>query len=178
MTKTRQPRRSPAVAAATPAQCPVAALADEARRLIDAYDAANEAMIDAEDDQRRESHFESVRGAIHKFIYGVVDRATFLQATSGKGALFQLCILNDLVDDLQALADPALGERREGDAEKSREMEHKISRVLYSIAGYLENVGDARLEDACSDYWMDRRYNPFVRVDEAFALLAEKGKAP
>jgi len=174
MTKTRQPRRSPAVPAATPAQCPVAALADEARRLIDAYAAADEAALEAREDQRKHDHFERVRSTVHKFIYGVVDRATFVQATSAKGALFQLCVLNDLVDDLQALADPALGERRAGDAEKSREMEHKVNRVLYSVAGYIESVGGARLEDACSDYWMERRYSPFASVDEAFGLLAAK----
>jgi hypothetical protein len=177
MTKTRQPRRSPAVAAATPAQCPVAALADEARGLIDAHAAADEAALVAREDQRRESHLESVRSTVHEFIYGVVERATFLQAISAKGALFQLCILYNYVDDLQTLADPALGERREGDAEKSREMEHKISRVLYSIAGYIESVGDARLEDACSDYWMDRRYSLFANVDEAFTMLAARRKA-
>jgi len=83
MTKTRQPHRSPAVAAATPAQCPVAALADEARRLIDAYAAVDEAALEAREDRRKHNRLESVRSSVHGFIYGIVDRATFVRATSG-----------------------------------------------------------------------------------------------
>jgi hypothetical protein len=169
--------------------CPVAALADEAQRLIDAYNAVDvaegAAQSEAPKDLEKKIHLENINNATHDYLAGVLDRASFLRATSAKGALFQIGIASSFVGTLDSLVSEArrLGDRRPPQAymlvreeEKADSLQKAIDRMLYSIACYIESVGDARLEDACGDYFMSRAVNPHSYVDEAFAMLSTNEK--
>ena len=89
----------------TPA-CPVAALADEAQRLIDAFNVVDEADTEAAEDQTMEGkvkkfHIEAIKQATNNFLDGVLDRASVLRATSAKGALFQIGIASSFASSLE-----------------------------------------------------------------------------
>ncbi len=84
--------------------CPVAVLADEARRLHVAYTAVELELSKDENNVR----LEAMRDAAFSFRLGLENRATFLRAASAKGAMFQLSLLASLVDDLESYAAPAL----------------------------------------------------------------------
>ena len=42
---------------------------------------------------------------------------------------------------------------------------------------FIESVADARLEDACGNYFMPRNLSDHSRVDEALAMLSVEDKA-
>jgi hypothetical protein len=151
------------------AECPVAALIPEAESLIDAYaatDAAHgEAVRDPKTDERQRAAFRLDIQIKLTFDYldRVKHRASFLKATSARGALFQLCLINALTCDLETYA-------ADEDRGNAAEAEHAIDRMLYSIAGFIEHETGEKMEDACSDYFMARRLNPHAIVAAALAL--------
>jgi hypothetical protein len=151
------------------AECPVAALIAEAESLIDAYAAADaahgEAVRDPKTDERQRAAFRLDTQIKQTFDYleGVKHRASFLKATSARGALFQLCLINSLTCDLETYA-------ADEDRGNAIEAEHAIDRMLYSIAGFIEHETGEKMEDACSDYFMSRRLNPHAIVAAAIAL--------
>ena len=137
------------------AECPVAALIAEAESLIDAYaatDAAHgEAVRDPKTDERQAAAFrlDSQQQQTFDYLEGVKARASYLEASSARGALFQLCLINSLTSDLETYAP-------DEDRRNVIEAEHAISRMLYSIAGFIERETGEKMEDACSDYFMAR----------------------
>lgn len=151
------------------AECPVAALIAEAESLIDAYAAADlahgEMIRDPKTDERQIAAFRHDTQIKLTFDYleGVKARASYLNATSARGALFQLCLINSLTSDLEAYA-------ADEDRRNAIEAEHAINRMLYSIAGFIEHQTGEKMEDACSDYFMARRINPHAIVAAAMAL--------
>ena len=151
------------------AECPVAALIAEADSLIDAYAAADaahgEAVRDPKTDERQRAAFRHDTQIKLTFDYleGVKHRASFLKATSARGALFQLCLINSLTSDLETYA-------ADEDRGNAIEAEHAITRMLYSIAGFIEHETGEKMEDACGDYFMSRRLNPHAIVAAATAL--------
>ena len=150
------------------AECPVAALIAEADSLIDAYasaDAAHgEAVRTPETDERKRAAFrlETQEKLTSVYLDGVKHRASFLKATSARGALFQLCLINSLTSDLETYA----ADEYRGNA---IEAEHAITRMLYSIAGFIERETGEKMEDACGDYFMARRIDPHAIVAAALA---------
>jgi hypothetical protein len=149
-------------------ECPVAALIAEAESLIDAYAAADaahgEAVRDPKTDERQRAAFRLDTQIKQTFDYleGVKHRASFLKATSARGALFQLCLINDLTNDLETYGG-------ENDGRDANAAEHAIDRMLYSIAGFIEHETGEKMEDACGDYFMARRIDPHSIVAAAMA---------
>lgn len=158
------------------AECPVAALIPEAESLIDAYaatDAAHgEAVRAPETDERKRAacRLDTQIKMTFDYLEGLKHRASFLEATSARGALFQLCLINSLTCDLETYA---------ADENRSNaiEAEHAIDRMLYSIAGFIEHETGEKMEDACSDYFMARRINPHRIVAAALARAKAEDEA-
>jgi len=157
----------------TEKNCPVAALADEAQKLIDAKDAADKASIHS---ATSETKLDAQRtlDAASRFLKGVVVRATFLRPQSARGALFQLCVISDLVDELEGcVVSKGFVEGRpetfpSPHDEKAGELQKKIARALDSIAGYIEETTGARREDACGDYYIARHLSDHFKLSEAY----------
>jgi hypothetical protein len=151
------------------AECPVAALIHEAQSLIDAYDAADGAHTKSvwapKTDETRKVAFrhDAQIEQTFNFLEGVKARATYLKATSARGALFQICLINGLTCDLETYG--AGNDNRDADA-----AEHAINRMLYSLAEFIERETGEKMENACSDYFMGRNINPHEIVAEAMAL--------
>jgi hypothetical protein len=157
----------------TEPHCPVAALADEAQKLIDAKDAADKLDVSEREGER-------MMEAASRFLKGVVERSTFMQPKTAKGALFQLCVLSDLVDDLEGCVTSKgyRGKMENLTTPEDREaaaLEKTIMRVIHSVAAYIEETADAKLEDACGDYFLSRDLSDHVIVAEALAR-AEEGQ--
>ncbi len=148
-------------------ECPVAALADEARALIAGYRAASDALA-KETDENKLWHLEhGPQSATYDFLKATIDRATYLRALSAKGALFQLCVVSELAEDLEAFATPT--------AEVTR-ISEKIKRTLHSVSGFIEKATGAGLVDSCSDYFLDPQISDHAKIEEAMAL-SEAAKA-
>lgn len=153
----------------TKTTCPVAALVDEAHKLIDAFRAAEEARGE-EKDADRERLLEHKEEIAHVFLQSALDRATYLLAESGKGALFQLCVVSDLALDIQGLVGPG----RDFDAAEA--ICKKIDRTLYSIAYFIEGKTGDRLEDVGHGYYLTQHLNEHCLVSEAMALAEVERK--
>jgi hypothetical protein len=166
----------------TETNCPVAALADEAYKLIAAKDAADEASIDS---ATSEEKLEAQRtlDAADRFLRGVIERATFLQPESAKGVLFQLCVVSDLVDDLEGCVtekgfiEGRLATMSTPQDKEAAKLAKKIGRVLDSIAGYIEATTGARREDACGDYYIARHLSDHAALSGAFGSNLMKDPA-
>jgi hypothetical protein len=151
------------------AECPVAALIPETQSLIDAYCAADSARLEArrlpkaDDVWKPEFRHDDQMSRTHDYLDGVRARASYLKATSARGALFQLCLINALTCDLETYG--AENDNRDADA-----AEHAINRMLYSLAEFIERETGEKVENACGDYFMGRNINPHEIVAEAMAL--------
>ena len=158
------------------AECPVAALIPEAESLIDAYAAADaahsEAVRDPKTDERQRAAFrlDTQIKLTSVYLEGVKHRASYLKATSARGALFQLCLINALTCDLETYA-------ADEDSGNAAEAEHAINRMLYSIAGFIEHETGEKMEDASGDYFMARRINPHRIVAAALARAKSEDEA-
>lgn len=152
--------------------CPVAALADEARQLHRAYTAAEREIFTDENNVR----LHAMRDAAFAFRLGFENRATFLRATSAKGAMFQLSLLASLIDDLESYAAPAPARADDWRPDATRAAVEKANRLLYSVAGYLEAASGIDLKAAAGDFWMTRRLDPFEHVREAIAAGAKEAR--
>jgi hypothetical protein len=161
--------------------CPVAPLADEAKRLHAAYVAAEERLDVAVSNIVQ---LEAARVAAFAFRLGLENRATFLRAASAKGALFQLSLLGSVIDDLAGCIPPKPPTTKAVDDWRPDAVGaaiDKANRLLYSVAGYLETSGGIDLEDAIGDFWLARRLDPFDHLREALAFGGEeeaRGAAP
>jgi hypothetical protein len=150
------------------AECPVAALIPEAESLIDAYAAADaahgEAVRDPKTAERQRAAFrlDTQIKLTSEYLEGVKHRASFLKATSARGALFQLCLINSLTSDLETYA-------ADEDRGNAIEAENAINRMLYSIAHFIEHETGEKIEDASGDYFMASRINPHRIVAAALA---------
>ncbi|MGE3266861.1 hypothetical protein [Methylocystis sp.] len=117
--------------------CPVAALADEAERLVDAYAAVEDA---SESDEKVERYIP----ALSDFLDSIVDHASRERATSAKGALFQVAIASRFVEILES---DAL------DNSSEEKIRRAIQRTLRSVAHYIESTGGIRLKDSCARHF-------------------------
>ncbi|RTL81907.1 MAG: hypothetical protein EKK29_17295 [Hyphomicrobiales bacterium] len=124
------------------------------------------------------ARLEALRDASFLFGLGLENRATFLRAASAKGAMFQLSILASLIGDLRSYAAPALAKTVPEDwrPDAPKATSDKATRLLYSIAGYLEAVSGLTLEDAAGDFWMARRFDPFEHLSEALGFAGEEAE--
>jgi hypothetical protein len=146
--------------------CPVAALLPEARQLIGAMDVfADHAMPE---DSRERFLQEGFQQALHLFMDSLKDRASYLQAESALGALFQLAMIHDIANDLETAAD---------DGRRYNDIEQAIYRMACSVANFIEHSMGARREDACGDYYMSKRIDPHNKIKRAlaFAEAAKEG---
>lgn len=140
--------------------CPVAPLADEAQRLIAAHNAVDQKAIGAAEADKPRYHetMELTVGALD----AVVERASWLEAKSAKGALFQVCALVDMLNLF--------------DAESSHEK--AAQRLLHSLASYIESTSpdNASLEDYGDGWFLDRRHSAHAYLAEAFRLAEARGE--
>jgi hypothetical protein len=172
--KPSKPPQAPALAEA----CHVAALVDEARRLIAAYSAADKKSFDAntafnaaemsndkesiEKTRRDEQLYDRMQDQTRAFLDSVEMRSSFVLTKSARGALFQLCVLADFVDELSGHIVPN---------EEAKEVAVAMRRLIYSVAGFIEHTTGESCEKACGDFYMSQRLNPFSTVDAALSLI-------
>jgi hypothetical protein len=146
--------------------CPVAALLPEARQLIGAMDALSDYKMP--DDRSEQLRQEGYTEAAHLFMDSLKDRASYLQAESALGALFQLAMIHDIANDLETAGD---------DGRRYHDIEQAIYRMACSVANFIERSTGARREDACGDYYMSKRIDPHNKIKRALALAeAEAAK--
>ncbi|HMK89135.1 MAG TPA: hypothetical protein VK446_05825 [Methylocystis sp.] len=100
---------------------------------------------------------------IHRLKDSTLDRASQFPAASAKGVLFEICIASYYVDDPDALCCSGPSPKQATELKKS------IDRMLYSIAAFIEGATGARMEDACSGYFFERRHSPHGAVAKAMA---------
>jgi hypothetical protein len=123
-------------------QCPVAALLTQAERLIDAHERIEElAASDERVPAKREVPATSV--GLHFLLDEIETRASFLQATSAGGALFQICVASHWLELISEGENPGNLDRAE-----------MLRGVLYSLATFVESVAGGRNENACREYYM------------------------
>ena len=149
-------------------KCPLEGLITEAQALIDAHDAADSAESDLTSDDSEAGRAASIRlrtqmDKVLEYLDGVKLRASFLKATSARGALFQLCLINDLAGDLDAY-------RSKGVTRDPHKAEAAIERMLHSVAGFIERESGQKIEDACGGYFMGRATSPHEVVASVLAL--------
>jgi hypothetical protein len=139
--------------------CPAAALADEARRLIDA---------DTNIHEQPAAEQDLMQTAVHDFLRAVEDRATFTRAASARGALFPLVVVSDLIEGALSFAEA--GQSLPGAVKR-------IDRILYSIADFIDRAAGGIPEGAfCGDYFMARRLNPFTDEDTALGHVKQESR--
>ncbi len=146
----------------SPRPCPVAALADEARLLINALEDVD-AVPDPEEPIQNKLHRDKLMNTTTDYLAAVVDRASRLDADSAKGALFQICAITHFLNDLDDVIISKL-DARTPPASKA------ILRLLHSIAAYIEKTTPARLNDACGDWYMLRTVSENGCLDEALEI--------
>ncbi len=146
--------------------CPIAALLPEARQLIGAMGVFAEAATPADGGERLRQ--EGFQQAAHLFMDSLKDRASYLQAESALGALFQLAMIHDIATDLEPAAD---------DDRRYHDIEQAIYRMACSVANFIEHSMGSRREDACGDYYMSKRIDPHNTIKRAlaFAEAAKEG---
>jgi hypothetical protein len=146
--------------------CPVAALLPEARQLIGAMGVFADAMMPPDTGERLRQ--DGLQQAAHLFMDSLKDRASYLQAESALGALFQLAMIHDIAYDLETAAD---------DGRRYDDIEQAIYRMACSVANFIEHSMGARREDACGDYYMSKRIGPHNTIKRAlaFAEAAKEG---
>jgi hypothetical protein len=146
--------------------CPVAALLPEARQLIGVMDVFADYKMP--EDRGEQFRLEGYTEAAHLFMDSLKDRASYLQAESALGALFQLAMIHDIANDLETAGD--VGRRY-------HDIEQAIYRMACSVANFIEHSTGARREDACGDYYMSKRIDPHNKIKRALALAeAEAAK--
>jgi hypothetical protein len=139
--------------------CPVAALLPEARRLIGVMDVFADYKMP--EDRGEQFRLEGYAEAAHLFMDSLKDRASYLQAESALGALFQLVMIHDIANDLETAAD---------DGRRYHDIEQAIYRMACSVANFIEHSTGTRREDACGDYYMSKRIDPHNKIKRALAL--------
>jgi len=146
--------------------CPVAALLPEARQLIGAMDVFADFATPADGGERLRQ--EGFQQAAHLFMDSLKDRASYLQAESALGALFQLAMIHDIANDLETAGD---------EGRRYHDIEQAIYRMSCSVATFIEHSTGARREDACGDYYMSKRIDPHNKIKRAlaFAEAAKEG---
>lgn len=112
--------------------CRVAPLATEAQRLIDAS-----AAVDASS-AAGDIHARDLMDLIGEALDGTLARASWLQAESARGALFQLGVLADVLS-LHDAADPD---------------KKAANRILQSLAAFIEKSEGVNREDCCGSYYL------------------------
>ena len=158
------------------ATCPVAALARDARSLIDRFNAADDIAVEAAQkikEANRTGAEEDRRDAVTKhmraerqtercldFLGGVNSRATYLRADSARGALFQLFLISDKINSLTSLVTD------ESDRHAANRIEAAIDRMLYSVAEFIERSFGISSADACGEYYMSDALNPHKIIAE------------
>ncbi len=167
----------------TETPCPVAALADEAHRLIDAYNAVDEAK--SPEDDRAKWRLEALEQVAMDFLKGAIDRATYLQSLSGKGTQFQLCVISELAEDLLSLISPYEAEVdtdgvpvETDELRKGRAILKKINRTIFSISEFIERMTGDTIAEAGHRYFMNPNLSDQTKLSEAMALAeAERNTA-
>lgn len=142
--------------------CPVAALADEARLLINALEDVD-AVPDPKEPPQNKLHRDKLMDTTTDYLAAVVDRASRLETESAKGALFQICAISHFVNNLDDVI------IREIDA-RTPPASKAIMRLLHSIAAYIEKTTPARLDEACGDWYMLRSVSENGCLDEALEI--------
>lgn len=143
--------------------CPVAALADEARQLIDAHIAVDAEITPIKADYSTQAHKDALLQATTTYLDAAMRRASYTQATSAKGALFQLCSIAHHVLDLDDMIIREI-DARTPDASKA------IMRLLHSIADFIEETTGANLDEACGDWFMSQQASEPGRLAEALEI--------
>jgi hypothetical protein len=172
--KPSKPQQAPTITQA----CHVEALVDEARHLIAAYSAADKKSLEAntafnaaemsndkesiEKTRREEQLYDRMEDQTRAFLNSVEMRSSFVSTKSARGALFQLCVLADFVDELSGHIVPN---------EEAKEVAMAMRRLIYSIAGFIEHRTGEICEEACGEFYMSQRLNPFSIVDAALSLI-------
>ncbi|MGD9540764.1 hypothetical protein [Methylocystis sp.] len=143
------------MSANAPCRCPVADLADEAERALQAQDASS--------DNLDEAIFVDIVSA-------TVDRASFLRAKSAKEAAFQLVALMGLVERMaslvQSVAEAEPGESPYCELQEAEKTKEEMNRLIYSVADVLESV-DGKLGAAVKEYSMPADIDPFAKIEGA-----------
>jgi hypothetical protein len=132
-----------------PDQCPAAALAEEIRLVIEAQEHFSRARADAIASGKSQSRYDPIESLSESILDVAMEHASVRRATSARGALFQLCVLAALVEDLEDCACA-------GDADGARKKRTEITRLLHSVVGFIEAQSEARIEDFHGDYFLPR----------------------
>jgi hypothetical protein len=133
--------------------CRVAQLKHEAALVIDAHSRCDKQV--AESGGEKSVLLEKQMRVLNEKLKGIEDAASIFPATSAIGALFQISLINSLVD----LIDSFVPENSKH-AGTSDDAQKAIVRMCYSIRDFLVSATDVNPEDGCGDYYMSDRYNP------------------
>lgn len=129
--------------------CPAAALAAEAQRLahaaytLDTLHAPSTVGLTA-------SEAELIEKATLDWLESVLNRASYVRAKSARGALFQLVVAGDIA--------------------QSGDYGEAITRLLNSVADYIEEFTGEKREEACAERFMPRSLNRHKLVERALQI--------
>lgn len=137
-------------------ECPVEELGSEARQILAALMAADDALL--QDGPEAHAKHEEEGEILVRHLQGIAERATHLRAASPAGVLFQLALINDFADLLRRDANRA--------ADVSDQLHSAIQRMLYSIIAWIEENTGAKAGDVC-DYYLPPERNPHPVIERA-----------
>jgi hypothetical protein len=151
--------------------CPVAAIALESQRYVDAMIEAERAKDTASKD-RPEDRWRHERrwSEIFELLHARRGATITTKAVSADGALHQLAIASALADELWELTP----EQADNSADyfKAKEIKGLLQWALYSVAGVLERAASNPRDRLGVEYYMIRDADPF-----AVTALSQGGAA-
>ena len=138
--------------------CPAAALAEEVQRLINALGVIDQkAVTSVITDPDDGAAYEDIQTRLN----AAVDWSSHLQASSAKGALYQVLCMADLTTLLVGYV------RGDENADASKTAS-AIRRLAHSVAAYIESSNDGvMLEDVGGSYYLNRIHSPHRRIEYA-----------
>jgi hypothetical protein len=133
--------------------CRVAQLQQDAALVIDAYSRCDKQVADSGGE--KSVLLEMQMRVLNEKREGIENAASIFPATSAIGALFQISLINGLVDLIESFVPE--NSKHAGKCEDARKA---VVCMCYSIRDFLVSVTDVNPEDGCGDYYMSDRYNP------------------
>ena len=142
------------------AACPVAAIAAELHRVLEASGRIDDAKVGVTGPAYND--LEAQEQALLDRQYALQDAASHQLAVSWPGAMIQLALLLSAVDSLASFA---------ADREEHRvgELERHASRLAHSIMVFMERTSGLSRDDFAGDYYISRDLDPHARVQRAMA---------
>ena len=148
-------------AISTPAAtCPVAEMAAELHRVIQASGRVEDAKVGVTG--RAYHDLEAQEQALRDRQYALEDAASHEVAASWPGAMIQIMLLLNDFERVASYADPDYG----GEA---GQLHRKASRLAYSLMTFMERTSGLNRDDFAGDFYISRDFDPHAQFERALA---------